>query len=93
MIGAGIAGLVASLELLEFGRGVLLLDPSSPGLAALPNLTTNAFSAAKTNGANANLTSSEKMNLVDSNGSVIAAPSNPNATLDGFNLCSWATTC
>src|SRR4051795_4975838 len=58
----------------------LLLDPSSPGLAALPNLTTNAFSAAKTNGANANLTSAEKMNLVDSNGNVIGAPSNPNST-------------
>ena len=30
MIGAGIAGLVASLELLEFGRNVLLLDRCEP---------------------------------------------------------------
>src|SRR3954451_15924681 len=71
----------------------LILDPSNPGLAALPNLTTNSFSAAKTNGQNAGLTAGEKMNLVDGNGNVIGAPSNPNSTLDGFNLCSWATTC
>src|SRR3954464_8639692 len=30
VIGAGIAGLVASLELLEFGRDVLLLDRCEP---------------------------------------------------------------
>ena len=30
MIGAGIAGLVATLELLEFGRDVLLLDRCEP---------------------------------------------------------------
>src|SRR3954451_10921116 len=71
----------------------VVLDPSNPGLAALPNLTTNSFSAAKTNGQNAGLTAGEKMNLVDGNGNVIGAPSNPNSTLDGFNLCSWATTC
>jgi Peptidase A4 family len=71
----------------------VVLDPSNPGLAALPNLSTNSFSAAKTNGQNANLTSGEKMNLVDSNGNVIGAPSNPFSTLDGFNLCSWSTGC
>lgn len=70
----------------------LLLDPTNPGLAALPNLSTNTFSLAKTNGQNANLVPSEKMDLVDSNGTVIGAPSDPLGT-DGFNLCSWATTC
>jgi hypothetical protein len=71
----------------------VVLDPSNPGLAALPNLTTNSFTAAKTNGQNANLAPAEKMNLVDSNGNVIGAPSDPFSTLDGFNLCSWSTTC
>lgn len=71
----------------------LILDPSNPGLAALPNLTTNSFTNAKTNGQNAGFTSSEKMNLVDSSGNVIGAPSDPFSTLDGFNLCSWSSTC
>jgi hypothetical protein len=71
----------------------VVLDPSNPGLAALPNLSTNSFTAAKTNGQNANLTPAEKMNLIDSNGNVIGAPSDPFSTLDGFNLCSWSTTC
>ena len=71
----------------------LILDPSNAGLAALPNLSTNSFTNAKTNGANANLQPGEKMNLVDSNGNVIGAPSNPFSTLDGFNLCSWASSC
>lgn len=71
----------------------VVLDPSNPGLAALPNLSTNSFSGAKTNGQNAGLTAAEKMNLIDSNGNVIGAPSNPSSTLDGFNLCSWSSTC
>src|SRR3954451_17278691 len=71
----------------------VVLDPSNPGLAALPNLSTNSFTAAQTNGQNANLTPSEKMNLVDSNGNVIGAPSDPFSKLDGFNLCSWSSSC
>lgn len=71
----------------------VVLDPSNPGLAALPNLSTNSFTAAKTNGQNANLTPAEKMNLIDANGNVIGAPSDPFSTLDGFNLCSWSTSC
>ena len=71
----------------------LILDPSNPGLAALPNLTTNSFSAAKTNGQNADLTAGEKMLVTDSSGKVIGTPSNPNATADGFSACTWATSC
>jgi hypothetical protein len=71
----------------------LILDPSNPGLAALPNLSTNSFTSAKTNGQNAGLIPGEKMNLVDSNGNVIGAPSDPFSTLDGFNLCSWSSSC
>src|SRR3954452_17810315 len=70
-----------------------LLIGTNPGLSDLPNLTTNSFSAAKTNGAPAALKSSEQIQLIDSNNKVIGVPSAPNATADGFNLCSWATSC
>src|SRR5437764_282414 len=71
----------------------LVFSTGGAGLAALPNLSTNTFSAATVNGKNAGLKASEAIDLVNSNGHVIALPSAPNATLDGFNLCTWATTC
>ena len=63
------------------------------GFAALPNLTNPAFSSATANGASAGLKASEEMDLVDSNGNVIGAPSAPNSTADGFDACAWASTC
>ncbi len=66
---------------------------TNAGFAALPNLTNPAFSSATTNGAPANLKSSEEMDLTDSSGAVIGAPSAPNATADGFDACAWASTC
>ena len=70
-----------------------LLIGTNAGLAALPNLTTTPFTKGTTNGQNAGLKSSEEMQLIDSNGNVIGAPSAPNGTTDGFNTCSWATSC
>jgi hypothetical protein len=70
-----------------------LLLGTNAGFAALPNLTNPAFTSAKTNGANANLVTSEQMDLIDSNGNVIGAPSAPNSTHDGFSACTWASTC
>jgi Peptidase A4 family len=70
-----------------------LLLGTNAGFAALPNLTNPAFTAAKTNGANANLVTAEQMDLIDSNGNVIGAPSAPNATHDGFSACTWASSC
>ncbi len=63
------------------------------GFAALPNLTNPAFSSATVNGASAGLKASEEIDLVDSNGNVIGAPSAPNSTADGFDACAWASTC
>jgi len=74
-------------------RRTPLLIGTSPGLSALPNLTTNPFTAGKTNGAPAALKSSEQIQLIDSNNHVIGTPSAPNATSDGFSLCTWATSC
>jgi hypothetical protein len=70
-----------------------LLLSTSPGLASLPNLTSPAFTKATTNGQNANLQASEEIQLTDSNGSVIGTPSAPSSTRDGFDACTWATTC
>jgi hypothetical protein len=71
----------------------LVIGTSGTGLAALPNLSNVPFSNATVNGANAGLKSSEAIDLIDSNGNVIGAPSAPNGTADGFSVCTWATSC
>lgn len=70
-----------------------LLIGTNAGLAALPNLGTVNFDLATTNAAPAGLTAAEEIQLVDNNGAVIMAPSAPDADTDGFNDCSWATSC
>lgn len=66
---------------------------TNAGFAALPNLTNPAFNSATVNGANPGLKPSEEMQLVDSSGNVIGTPSAPNATGDGFDECTWTSTC
>jgi hypothetical protein len=63
------------------------------GFASLPNLTNPAFTSATVNGAPAGLKASEELDLTDSNGNVIGAPSAPNSSADGFDDCAWASTC
>ena len=70
-----------------------LILGTSPGLASLPNLTSPAFDLATVNGQPASLKPSEEIQLIDSNGTVIGAPSAPDPEADGFNACTWATTC
>jgi hypothetical protein len=70
-----------------------LLLSANAGFAALPNLTSPVFTKATTNGGNANLVAGEEIQLIDSNGNVIGTPSAPNATHDGFDACTWATSC
>ncbi|HVS84725.1 MAG TPA: G1 family glutamic endopeptidase [Gaiellaceae bacterium] len=70
-----------------------LLLGANAGFAALPNLTTIPFSNATVNGQNANLDPSQEIQLIDSNGNVIGAPSAPNSTRNGFDVCAWATVC
>ena len=69
-----------------------LLIGTNAGLASLPNLT-RPRSPTQRSTANANLKASEAIDLTDSNGSVIGAPSAPNGTADGFSLCAHATSC
>ena len=66
---------------------------TNAGFAALPNLTNPGWTSATVNGASPGLKSSEQMDLVDSSGKVIGAPSAPNSTANGFNGCTWASTC
>ena len=66
---------------------------TNAGFAALPNLSNPAFGSATTNGQPAGLKTSEELDLTDSNGNVIGTPSAPNATADGFDACTWATSC
>jgi hypothetical protein len=70
-----------------------LIIGTNAGFAALPNLTSPAFDLATTNGQPANLQPSEEMQLVDSSGKVIGAPSAPDPDQDGFNDCAWAGVC
>jgi hypothetical protein len=66
---------------------------TNAGFAALPNLTNPAFSSGSVNGSAVKLTTSEEMQLIDSNGNVIGTPSAPNAAGSGFDACTWATSC
>jgi hypothetical protein len=70
-----------------------LLLGTNAGFAALPNLTSPAFDLATVNGAPAALKTSEQMDLVESGGNVIGTPSAPDPDLDGFNACTWSTSC
>jgi Peptidase A4 family len=70
-----------------------LLIGTNAGFAALPNLTDPKFTSGTTNGATVKLTTSEEMQVIDSNGNVIGTPSAPNAAGSGFSACTWATTC
>jgi hypothetical protein len=59
----------------------------------LPKLSTVRFNNARTNKANAALKTSEEMQLVDFNNKVLETPSAPDPGKDGFNDCSYASTC
>jgi hypothetical protein len=66
---------------------------TNAGFASLPNLSNPAFTSGTVNGANANLQASEALDLTDSNGNVIGSVSGPNAARNGFDACTWATSC
>jgi len=70
-----------------------LILGTDAGFAALPQLTSPVFDNATVNGAPAKLTASEEIDLIDSSSNVIGAASAPDPDADGFNACTWATTC
>lgn len=71
----------------------LQIGTSGTGLSAMPKLSTVHFSGATANGAPANLSGSEAMQLVSGNGQVLATPSDPSASKTAFNDCTYATSC
>jgi Peptidase A4 family len=71
----------------------LTLGSGGAGEAYLPNLTTSVFDHATLNGAAAHLTTGEQIQLIDSTGKVIGAPSAPNPQADGFAACAWTAGC
>jgi hypothetical protein len=70
-----------------------LVIGTNAGFAPLPNLTNPKFDHGTTNGATVKLKPSEEIQLTDSSGKVIGAPSAPDSDLDGFGACTWATLC
>jgi hypothetical protein len=69
-----------------------LVIGTNAGFAALPNLSTVPFTSATANGAPAGFQASEEMDLTDSTGKVIGAPSAPKSS-QSFDACAWASSC
>ncbi len=59
----------------------------------LPNLGKVTFDPGTANGGNPQLVSSEEIQLVDFSGKILATPSAPDSDRDGFNDCTYATSC
>jgi Peptidase A4 family len=70
-----------------------LMIGTNAGFSSLPNLTNPGFDTGTVNGAPVHLSSSEAMELIDSNGNVIGVPSAPDSDADGFGACTWTGTC
>jgi hypothetical protein len=59
----------------------------------MPRLSTVGFDQSLTNGRAAGLTAAEEIRLVDTKGTALATPSAPDPDSDGFNVCTFATSC
>ena len=70
-----------------------LILGSNAGFASLPQLASPKFDLATVNGHPAKLQASQQIDLINSSGGVIGAPSAPDRDHDGFNACTWATKC
>jgi hypothetical protein len=71
----------------------LIIGTGGTGISAMPNLGTVTFDLGMVNGANAALNPAEAMQLVDTNGNVLATPSPPDSDADGFGDCTYASSC
>jgi hypothetical protein len=59
----------------------------------MPTLSTVGFDLSMTNAHPAALIAAEEIRLVDNKGTTLATPSAPDSDGDGFNVCTFATTC
>lgn len=67
--------------------------PPTLGSSSMPNLSTVNFDLATINGANANLQPSQQVDLTDTSGNREATPSGPDPEADGFDVCTYSSTC
>lgn len=72
---------------------VVIDNSGTVTVGPMPNLSNAHFDAAQANGSAAGLKSSEQIQLVDINRSVVATPSAPDSDADGFNVCTYASAC
>ncbi len=72
---------------------VVLDNSGNVSVGPMPDLTGAHFDLATTNGAAAGLNATEEIQLVDFNNAVISTPSAPDSDTDGFNTCTYASTC
>ena len=84
----------ATAEWIEEAPIVVSVYPPAAGFAPLPDLTPVHFDTATANGSNAALKPSEQVQMVDLlTGNVTATPSGVDPDADGFNVCTYSTTC
>jgi hypothetical protein len=72
---------------------VVVDNSGNVSIGPMPDLSGATFDGATTNGAPANLNTTEQIQLVDANGAAIATPSNPDPDADGFNACTYSGSC
>ena len=72
---------------------VVIDNGGHASVGPMPNLSTVKFDSGLANNTNPNLISSEAIQLVDFNAQVLATPSSPDSDADGFNDCTYATSC
>ena len=70
-----------------------LITSSGTRLAPLPALTNPAFDHARVNHAAAGLKVSQEIQMTNSSGVIIGRASAPDPDTDGFNACTYTTTC
>jgi hypothetical protein len=72
---------------------VVIDSSGKASVGPMPGLSTVGFDLSVTNGHPAALVANEAITLVDTNRSPLAVPSAPDADADGFNVCTFATSC
>ena len=72
---------------------IVVDSDGNASVGPLPKLSTVKFDTGLANSVNPKLVASEEIQLVDFNGNVLATPSGPDTDTDGFNDCSYATSC
>ena len=72
---------------------VVITDAGAVQVGPMPNLSVVRFDYARANGASPGFIAAERMELMDFDLTLIAAPSLPDPQGDGFNDCTYATTC